>query len=248
VRAPQDVVVFLDCDNTLLDNDLVQGDLREHLAREFGSESRDRYWAILEALRSELGYVDYLGALQRYRLEMIDDTRLLEMSSFLVDYPFASRLYPGALDAVRHLRTWGPTVILSDGDVVFQPRKIERSGLWAAVEGRVLIYIHKERMLEAVAARYPARRYVMVDDKLRILAAMKEIWGDRLTTIFPRQGHYALDPANERAYPAADLTVERIGELVDWDLSDLLGEDSAERRPDGGGGASRDGRRKGDEA
>jgi FMN phosphatase YigB (HAD superfamily) len=145
------------------------------------------------------------------------------MSSFLVDYPFASRVYPGARDAIRHLRAWGPTVILSDGDVVFQPRKIQRSGLWAAVEGRVLIYIHKEQMLEAVAERYPARRYVMVDDKLRILAAMKETWGDRLTTVFPRQGHYALDPRNIAAYPAADLTVERIGDLVKCDLSALPG-------------------------
>ncbi|MEO8196567.1 MAG: HAD family hydrolase [Thermoanaerobaculia bacterium] len=228
-----DVVVFLDCDNTLLDNDLVQEDLREHLAREFGSECRDRYWAILEALRTELGYVDYLGALQRYRIERIDDTRLLQMSSFLVDYPFASRLYPGALDAIRHLRTLGLTVILSDGDVVFQPRKIQRSGLWAAVEGRVLIYIHKERMLEAVAVHYPARHYVMVDDKLRLLAAMKKVWGDRVTTVFPRQGHYALDPANIKAYPAADLTIERIGDLVAFDLPALLGTRTAGRPPGG---------------
>ncbi len=224
MKAPDDVVVLLDCDNTLLDNDLVEDDLRDHLAREFGSTNRDRYWAILEELRSELGYADYLGALQRYRLGDMSDPRLLLMSSFLVDYPFASRLYPGALDAIRHLRTLGPTVILSDGDVVFQPRKIQRSGLWAAVEGRVLIYIHKERVLEAVAERYPGRRYVMVDDKLRILAAMKRIWGGRLTTVFPRQGHYALDPKNTRAYPAADLTVERIADLVTSNLPGLLGE------------------------
>src|SRR5512142_221158 len=186
MTAPHDMVVLLDCDNTLLDNDTVGADLSAHLAREFGVESRDRYWAILEQLRTELGYVDYLGALQRYRLGAEGDTRLLLMSAFLVDYPFATRLYPGALDAIRHLRTGGLTVILSDGDVVFQPRKIQRSGLWAAVDGRVLIYIHKEQMLDAVAERYPARHYVMVDDKLRILAAMKAIWGDRLTTIFPR--------------------------------------------------------------
>ena len=218
-----DVVFLLDCDNTLLDNDLVQDDLSDHLTSEFGAESRDRYWAIFEELRAELGYADYLGALQRYRLEGVSDPRLLLMSSFLVDYPFASRLYPGALDAIQHLRTWGLTVILSDGDVVFQPRKIQRSGLWAGVEGRVLIYVHKERMLEAVAERYPARHYVMVDDKLRILAAMKKTWGDRLTTIFPRQGHYALDRKNLIAYPAADLTVERVGDLVDHDLTALLG-------------------------
>jgi FMN phosphatase YigB (HAD superfamily) len=223
MTSPDDVVFLLDCDNTLLDNDCVENDLREHLTREFGAESRDRYWAIFEQLRAELGYADYLGALQRYRLGNVSDPRLLLMSSFLVDYPFASRLYPGALDAIRHLRTVGVPVILSDGDVVFQPRKIQRSGLWAAVDGRVLIYIHKEQMLEAVAERYPARHYVMVDDKLRILAAMKQIWGDRVTTVCPRQGHYALDRNNIIAYPPADLTVERIGDLVDYDLTALLG-------------------------
>jgi len=223
VTAPADVVFLLDCDNTLLDNDHVQEDLRDHLAREFGPASRDRYWAIFEQLRSELGYADYLGALQRYRLGDLSDARLLLMSSFLVDYPFASRLYPGALDAIRHLRTLGPTVILSDGDVVFQPRKIQRSGLWEAVEGRVLIYVHKEQMLDALAALYPARHYVMIDDKLRILAMIKKVWRDRVTTVFPRQGHYALDPHNLAAYPAADLTIERIGDLVPCDVPALIG-------------------------
>jgi len=222
VTSPDDVVFLLDCDNTLLDNDLVEDDLRDHLAREFGVESRDRYWAIFEQLRAELGYADYLGTLQRYRVGDVSDPRLLLMSSFLVDYPFAGRLYPGALDVVRHLQTTGLTVILSDGDVVFQPRKIQRSGLSAAVEGRVLIYIHKEQMLEAVAKRYPARHYFMVDDKLRVLSVMKKQWEDRLTTVFPRQGHYALDRKNIIAYPPADLTVERIGDLVDYDLTALF--------------------------
>jgi len=222
VTSPDDVVFLLDCDNTLLDNDLVEDDLRDHLAREFGVESRDRYWAIFEQLRAELGYADYLGTLQRYRLGDVSDPRLLLMSSFLVDYPFAGRLYPGALDVIRHLQTTGLTVILSDGDVVFQPRKIQRSGLSAAVKGRVLIYIHKEQMLEAVAKRYPARHYFMVDDKLRILSVMKKQWEDRLTTVFPRQGHYALDRKNIIAYPPADLTVERIGDLVDYDLTALF--------------------------
>jgi len=222
-----EVVFLLDCDNTLLDNDRVQEDLRSHLASEFGPASRDRYWNIFEELRVELGYADYLGALQRYRLGHLNDSRLLLMSSFLVDYPFASRLYPGALDAIRHLRKFGLTVILSDGDVVFQPRKIERSGLWAAVEGRVLIYIHKEEMLDAVAERFPARSYVMIDDKLRVLAAMKTVWRDRLTTIFPRQGHYALDPRNLAAYAPADLTIERIGELATFDLAALPGNRAA---------------------
>jgi len=215
---PADSVVFLfDCDNTLLDNDRVRDDLREHLASEFGAESRDRYWRIFEDLRERLGYADYLGALQRYREGAASDPRLLLMSAFLVDYPFADRLYPQALAAIGHLGRWGSTVILSDGDVVFQPRKIQRSGLWDAVGGRVLVYIHKERMLDDVERRYPARRYVMVDDKLRILAAMKETWGDRLTTVFARQGHYALDPAISSTCAPADLAIERIGDLLDCD-------------------------------
>jgi FMN phosphatase YigB (HAD superfamily) len=211
-----DQTVFLfDVDNTLLDNDAVQDDLSAHLEREFGRPQRDRYWSIFEGLRAELGYADYLGALQRYRLENLDEPQLLLMSSFLVDYPFARRLYPGALEALEHCRRFGQTVILSDGDVVFQPRKVRRAGLWDAVEGRVLIYLHKERMLEAVARRFPASRYVMVDDKLRILTAMKREWGDALTTIFPRQGHYARDPKELAAYPAADVTVEGIGDLLE---------------------------------
>jgi len=222
VTSRDRVVFLLDCDNTLLDNDRVQDDLRSHLEREFGAASSDRYWAIFEALRAELCYADYLGALQRYRLGDMNDPRLLLMSSFLVDYPFADRLYAGALDAIAHLSRLGLPVILSDGDVVFQPRKIQRSGLWDAVAGRVLIYIHKEKMLDAVAQAYPARHYVVVDDKLRILAAMKQAWGGRLTTVFPRQGHYAFDAKNIAAYPPAALTIERIGELVHYDLAALL--------------------------
>ncbi|HXR94205.1 MAG TPA: HAD family hydrolase [Steroidobacteraceae bacterium] len=217
-----DLTILFDVDNTLLDNDRVQADLSEHLESEFGRASRDRYWAIFETLRVELGYADYLGALQRYRLENLDDPQLLRMSSFLVDYPFASRLYPGALEAVAHCGRWGSTVVLSDGDVVFQPRKIYRSGIWDAVEGRVLIYLHKEEMLDAVARRYPSQHYVMVDDKLRILAAMKKSWDAQLTTVFPRQGHYALDPNELARHPPADLTLERIGELAGCDLSALL--------------------------
>ncbi len=213
---PAPLVFLFDVDNTLLDNDAVQDDLSAHLERELGRSRRDRYWTIFEALRAELGYADYLGALQRYRLENLDEPQLLTISSFLVDYPFATRLYPDALEALAHCRRFGPTVILSDGDVVFQPRKVRRSGLWDAVEGRVLIYLHKERMLDAVARRYPATRYVMVDDKLRILTAMKNAWGEALTTVFPRQGHYALDPRELAAWPPPDLTLERIADLLDW--------------------------------
>ena len=219
---PASVVFLLDCDNTLLDNDRVQEDLRGHLTREFGAARCTRYWEIFEELRAELGYADYLGALQCYRLEDMHDPRLLLMSAFLVDYPFADRLYPRALETIEHLGRSGRTVILSDGDVVFQPRKIERSGLWRAVEGRVLVYIHKEEMLDDVVQRYPAKRYVMVDDKLHILAAMKASWGKRLTTVFVRQGHYALDPAIISKSPPADITVERIGDLEELDLEEVI--------------------------
>ena len=219
----KDVVFLFDVDNTLLDNDLVIDHLRCHMEKRFGAESRDRYFALFEALRAELGYADYLGALQRYRLEDQCDPRLLAMSSFLVDYPFADRLYPGALHALKHASAFGETVILSDGDVVFQPRKVERSGLWEAVGGRVLIYVHKEQMLSDVERHYPARHYLMVDDKLRILTAMKTSWGSRLTTVLPRQGHYALDPRETAACPPPDVTLEHIRDLVRCDMPSLIG-------------------------
>ena len=215
-------VFLFDVDNTLLDNDAVQDDLSAHLEREVGLANRDRYWEIFEQIRAELGYADYLGALQRYRLEHEDDQQLLRISLFLLDYPFVDRLYPGALAALAYCRTFGPTVILSDGDVVFQPRKIQRAGLWDAVEGRVLIYLHKEQMLSAVEERYPAGHYVMIDDKLRILDSMKKSLGDRLTTVFPRQGHYATDPEILAQYPHGDVQLDNIGDLVKYELADLV--------------------------
>jgi FMN phosphatase YigB (HAD superfamily) len=196
-------------------------DLKRHLEREFGAACRDRYWAILEQLFSELGYRDYLGALQRYRVEHPKDIHLLSMSSFLVDYPFANRLYPGSLDVIERLRGWARTVILSDGDVVFQPRKVERSGIFEAVDGHVLIYIHKEEELDDVEERYPAAHYVLVDDKPRILAAVKKQWGDRVTTVLPRQGQFAHAPDAASYQPAVDLTVERIGELLAYNFGDF---------------------------
>ena len=209
-----DTVFLLDVDNTLLDNDAVIADLRRHFIEAIGQDREQRYWDIFEQLRTELGYADYLGALQRYRVENPREMSVLQVSLFLLHYPFASRVYPGAFDAIHALKARGRTAILSDGDVVFQPRKIERSGLWAAVDGEVLVYIHKEQMLDDVERRYPAKRYVMVDDKLRILSAMKTTWKDRLTTVFVRQGHYASDPAALAGYPAADITVDAIADLV----------------------------------
>lgn len=218
----QRIVFLFDVDNTLLDNDRVTADLKRYLAGKVGPERNARYWAIFEQLRAELGYADYLGALQRYRTEHPYDSHLLTVSTYLVNYPFANRLYPNSLDAIEHCQQWGPAVILTDGDVVFQPRKIERSGLFEAVRQNILIYIHKEVELADVERRYPAQHYVLVDDKLRILAAIKEIWKERVTTVFPRQGHYALDPEVIAKYPAADITVERIGELLNYDLPALM--------------------------
>jgi len=227
--SPQ-VVFLLDVDNTLLDNDHVERDLRRHLEQAFGLEREQRYWAIFEQLRTELGYADYLGALQRYRVEHPRDPHLLNVSLYLLEYPFADRVYPGALDLIQELRRRGRTVILSDGDVVFQPRKVVRSGLWEAVDGQVLIYVHKQEMLEDVEQRYPAEHYVMVDDKLRILAAMKQAWGRRLTTVFPQQGHYATDAKLVAAFPPADVTVTNVAELLEDDLAALLGAIEADSR------------------
>ena len=221
--APNRVVFLFDVDNTLLDNDRVTRDLRHYLEREVGHERNECYWMIFEALRAELGYADYLGALQRYRVEYPYDSNLLMISTFLVNYPFANRLFPNSLDVLEYFKQWGPVVILTDGDVVFQPRKVERSGLLEAVEKNVLIYIHKEMELKDVERRYEAEHYVLVDDKLRILTAIKMAWGERVTTVFPKQGHYALDPAEVAKYPAADVSVERIGDLLEFDLTALLG-------------------------
>ncbi len=221
------VVFLFDIDNTLLDNDHVVRDLASHLERHLGKDRKERYFAVFEELRAECGYADYLGALQRYRMENPADQRILQVSSYLVDYPFANRLFPGALDAIAHCAQWGPTVVLSDGDVVFQPRKAERSGVAEAVKGQVLIYVHKEQMLADVEARYPADQYVLIDDKVRILDAVKKQWGSRVTTVFPRQGHYALDEKTVRSYPAPDLTVDRIGQLLELDRQTIVGASGA---------------------
>ena len=217
------VVAFLfDVDNTLLDTDRVLADMRRYLKHKMGAEQEQCYWTIFERLRNELGYADYLGALQQYRSEYPRDPHLLTVSRFLVNYPFANRLFPNSLDVLDYCKAFGPVVILSDGDVVFQPRKVDQSGLFETVEGHVLIYVHKERELDDVQRRYPARHYVMVDDKLSILTALKKYWGPKVTTVFARQGHYAYDPAILAQYPPADITIDRIGALLNWKLEALL--------------------------
>ncbi len=220
-KPHEKVVFFFDVDNTLLDNDKVTADLHKYLDH-FGGEVCNRYWEIFEELRAEQGYADYLQTLQRYRLEELHDARLLRMSSYLVDYPFANRLYPGSLDAIAHAQTFGRAAVLSDGDAVFQPRKVERSGIFEAVERNVIILIHKEQSLNYVETVHPADHYVMLDDKLRILTAMKESWGDRLTTVFVKQGHYALEEGVEEKFPAPDVTLERIGDFTNHDFSALV--------------------------
>jgi FMN phosphatase YigB (HAD superfamily) len=214
-------IFLFDVDNTLLDNDRLEADIGQHVESNYGIAGRDRFWAIFEALRGEFGFANYLGTVQRFRLERLDDPRVLGLSAFLLDYPFADRVYPQAREALAHVRRWGRTVILSDGDAVFQPHKIQRAGLWDAVEGRVLIYVHKERMLDEVRRLYPAEHYVMVDDKLGILEAMKAAWGEQLTTVFPRQGHYARASLSMASHPSADLSVERIADLIACNYPDL---------------------------
>ncbi len=216
------IVFLFDVDNTLIDNDRVAADLKRHLKETVGEGCAQRYWDIFEKLRTELGYADYLGALQRYRVEQPREPKLLEVSYFMINYPFANRLYPESLDAVEHAKQLGRAAILSDGDVVFQPRKVDRSGLYDMFEGHVLIYVHKEAELADVEAKYPADRYVVVDDKVRLLAAIKEYWGKRVTTVFPRQGHYALDEKLVAQYPKPDITLERIGEFQKYSLEQLM--------------------------
>jgi FMN phosphatase YigB (HAD superfamily) len=221
MTAMADIVYLFDVDNTLLDNDQVQADMGVHLAKYYGESTRDRFWELFEKLRLELGYSDYLGALELYRLEAVHDPTVLRIANWLVDYPFHDRLYPNAIEVVRKAQLSGAAVILSDGDAVFQPRKVERSGLWSVFGDNVLIYVHKELELDDVEHHFPARHYVMIDDKLRILDAVKRAWGDRVTTVFPRQGHYATDPKLLAEFPPADITVECIGDLLKHDLVSL---------------------------
>lgn len=217
-----DIAFLFDVDNTLLDNDRVIDDLRRHLERELGTECGQHYWRFFEQLRAELGYADYLGALQRYRGQYPHDPGIFAVSRFLLTYPFADRLFPRALEVIEHVKQWGPAALLTDGDVVFQPHKVDRSGLLGAVAGQVFICLHKERELADVEQRYPAEHYVLVEDKLRLLTAIKRIWGPRVTTVFVRQGHYALDPKNLADYPAAEISLDSVGDLLQYDLAHLL--------------------------
>lgn len=229
MSTSQSVVFLFDVDNTLFDNDALQAQLTAHLTDSFGAGACARYWALFEQLRAELGYADYLGALERLRRENPTDPRLLRAAFFLLDYPYASGVYPGALAALAHCARLGTTVILSDGDAVLQPLKVRAAGLWEAVGGRVLIYVHKEQMLDDVARHYPAAHYVLVDDKVRILAAVKQAWGEKLTSVFPRQGHYAFDAAELARHAPPDVTLANIAALARAPLGPFSGAPSAQQ-------------------
>lgn len=226
MSAMNDIVFLFDVDDTLLDNDGINADLDAHIERVFGPDGRMLYRAIYESVRDEVDYADYLGAIQRFRLRCGDEIRAQDLGAWLLEYPFAERLYPHALDAIAHVSRFGPAVVLSDGDVVLQPRKISASGIADAVAGNVLIYVHKENMLDDVERRFPARHYVMIEDKLRVLDALKQHWRERLTTVFVRQGHYAHDPKLLAKYPPAQISLERIGDLCGCAGEDFLSETS----------------------
>jgi phosphoglycolate phosphatase-like HAD superfamily hydrolase len=210
---------LVDVDDTLLDNDRFREDLEQHLEREYGAAARDAYWTIQERRFVDLGYRDYLGAVQEWWESDGRDPRFLTVSGYLLGYPFAERLYPGALDVLDHLRGLGPTIVLTDGDAVFQPSKVARAGI-GVVADALLVYVHKEEELDDVERRFPADRYVLVDDKVRILAAAKLHWGERVTTVLPMTGQFANDPDLLAAHPAPDVTIEGIADLLD--RQDLL--------------------------
>ena len=217
----EDTVFLFDVDNTLLDNDRVKSDLKEKVLQDFGQEACNRFWAIYEEQRKKHIYADFIGTLERFRLEHLHDPKALRLSLWMMHYPFADRLFPDALAVVRHVSQWGLPVVLTDGDGVFQPYKLERSGLWNAFDGRVLGYVQKDQELEAIAQAFPARHYILVDDKLKLLNAVKGIWGNRVTTIFVKQGHYANDPNVLASEPVADVSVDRVAELMMHDFSTI---------------------------
>lgn len=217
-----DIVFLLDVDNTLFDNDRFSHDLDARLLRDFGADGRKRYRQHYQALRDAVGYADYLGAVQRLRADFDDDPDLLQLAAFILDYPFAEGLYPGALDAVAHLHLHGMPAILSDGDIVLQPRKIQRSGLWQAVAGQVAITLHKQHETQDVQQRWPAGHYVMIEDKPLLLAQMKKLMGAQLTTVFIQQGHYAVEQGLSPGDPAADIVLARISDLRSLTARDFI--------------------------
>jgi len=222
MNARHDIVFLFDVDDTLLDNDAINADLDAHIGRVFGADAPKLYRDIYESLRDEVHYADYLGAIQRFRVHCGDEVRAQDLGAYLLEYPFAERLYACALEAIAQVSRFGPAVVLSDGDAVLQPRKISASGIADAVDGRVLVYVHKETMLDDVERRFPAHHYVMIEDKLRVLDALKQHWRERLTTVFVRQGHYAHDPDEVAKYPPAQIALDGIGDLIGLDERDFL--------------------------
>jgi len=219
--AALDPVFFLvDVDNTLFDNDRFAVELSAHLEKSFNVAERERYWSLHKKRWAEFGISDYLGTMQQFRQGLQNDPSLLQMSSFLLDFPFGDLLYPHALEVVKHMRSLGPASALSDGDMVFQPRKLQHSGIFDAFHGNALIYEHKQHELDLLQQRFPAQRYVMIDDKPNILADMKKVLGDRLTTVFVRQGRYAAD-ASPELRSAPDMKIDAIADLLRYTREDF---------------------------
>ncbi|WP_158744178.1 HAD family hydrolase [Acidisphaera sp. L21] len=216
------LVFLVDVDNTLLDNDQFQDALKAHIAKVSGPAARDRYWEIQEHLFHSLGYRDYLGAFQTYRLERPEDVDAIWLSLFVVDFPYATLLYPGALELIAALRKLGRVVALTDGDAVFQPRKLQGAGLIEPLDRHIMICVHKEAEVAEIERRYPAERYVVIDDKIRLLTAFKKVWGNKVMTVFPRQGQFGLDTKVIAANPPADIDVDRIAQLLDGSILNRL--------------------------
>jgi FMN phosphatase YigB (HAD superfamily) len=227
LKPTNPLVVLLDVDNTLLDNDRFAVDLSAYLLKQFGADGRDRYWRLFAQRRDDLGYADYLGAVQAFRGGYDDDRDRLGLSAFVLDYPFAERLYPRALEVLAHLRACAPTVIFTEGDLVFQPRKLRSAGIWDAAGGQAIVCLHKTFALTLLHRRYPAAHYFMIDDKPALLAAMKRLLGTALTTVLVHQGQYAREssagfqerrvPPLPSTRPRPDLEIERIADLLGRD-------------------------------
>jgi FMN phosphatase YigB (HAD superfamily) len=215
---------LLDVDNTLLANDEVKEDLDHRLRKVLGNELTARFWETYEQVRHEQGVVDIPLSLTRLRAEVsesqLDKQTYQQVHAIFDTYPFFQRLYPHVIETLHYLRTLGLTIIVSDGDQYFQEEKIVNSHLAEAVEGRVLIYIHKQQHLEEILQRYPADHFVMVDDKAGILADCKALLGNRLTTVFVKQGKYAQEPLPTHFVP--DITIEHIGDLPTFSADDFL--------------------------
>ncbi len=221
MTSNSDMVFLFDVDNTLLDHDRVKQDLGALLDSRIFDGASEHYWSAYEAIRAETGQADFLASFQRCWIDSECNPHWLPAADLMLDYPYSDRLYPGALHVLEHVSRFAMVAIVSDGDAVLQPRKIRRAGLWQAVDGRVLIYQNKQQRLADIAHRFPAQHYVMIDDKPDVLVHMKSAWSSRLTTVFPRQGHYAHDQEHRHDQPEPDISIDHIGDMLKLDIKDF---------------------------